>query len=270
MKDIFERIAELRRGGKPFALATVIGSEDSTPRGPGARMIVHPGGPVEGTVGGGALEKRVIEDSLACLREGAEGPASRRFVYDLGKGGEGVPLGMVCGGKAEVFVEVFGTGMKLFIFGAGHVGRALSRMCGVIGIAHWVIDDREAFARGELLPDAAGVVRAEFAESFAGLPIDGNSYVVIVTYGHRHDGVCLEGALKTKAAYIGMIGSRHKVRALLEGLSKKGAAVSDPRVYAPVGLHLGDGSPEQIGVSILAEILKLRSGGSGMHMREPG
>jgi xanthine dehydrogenase accessory factor len=105
MREIFERIAELLRGGKPFALATVIGSEDSTPRGPGVRMIVFPGGSTEGTIGGGAFEKRVVEDALACLREGGEGPVSRRFVYDLGKGEEGVPLGMVCGGKAEVFIE---------------------------------------------------------------------------------------------------------------------------------------------------------------------
>jgi xanthine dehydrogenase accessory factor len=268
MRNIFERIAELLRGGKPFALATVIGSVDSTPRGPGVRMIVFPGGAIEGTIGGGALEKRVIDDALACLRESGEGSASRRFVYDLGKGEEGVPLGMVCGGKAEVFIEVFGTGMKLFIFGAGHVGRKLSQLCGVLGIPHWVVDDREAFARKELLPDAAGVVHAKFEESFADLLIDPNSFIVIVTYGHRHDGVCLEGALKTKAAYIGMIGSRNKVRELLAGLSKKSAAVSDPRIFAPIGLHLGDSSPEQIGVSIMAEILKVRSGGSGRHMRE--
>jgi xanthine dehydrogenase accessory factor len=270
MREIFERVTELLRAGKPFALATVIGSEDSTPRGPGVRMIVFPDGSAEGTVGGGALEKRAVEDALACLRQGGEGSTSRRFVYDLGKGEEGIPLGMACGGKAEVFIEVFETGMKLFIFGAGHVGRKLSQLCGVLGIRHWVVDDREAFARKDLLPDASGVVHAKFEESFAGLPIDTNSFIVIVTYGHRHDGVCLEEALKTKAAYIGMIGSRSKVRELLARLSKEKAAVSDPRIYAPIGLHLGDSSPEQIGVSVMAEILKVRSGGSGRHMRELG
>jgi xanthine dehydrogenase accessory factor len=268
MKNIFGRISDLHGEGKMFALATVISSADSTPRGPGARMIVFPDGSTEGTIGGGALEKRVIEDALSFMKSAQPGPSATRFTYDLGKGEEGVPLGMVCGGKAEVLIEIFGEGIKIFIFGAGHVGRKLAQVCGALGLPHWVIDNREPYAREELFPDAAGVLHADFRESFSRLAIDENSYLVIVTYGHQHDGVCLQEALKTKAAYIGMIGSKNKVRTMLESLSKRGAAVADGRVFAPIGLQLGDSSPEQISISILSEILMVRSGGSGRHMRE--
>jgi xanthine dehydrogenase accessory factor len=268
MNDIFGRISALQREGKLFALATVVSAADSTPRGPGTRMIVFPDGSSEGTIGGGAIEKRVIEDALSSLKSAQPGTAAGRFNYDLGKGEEGVPLDMACGGKVEVLIEVFGGGIKVFIFGAGHVGKTLARVCGVLGIPHWVIDNRDPYARRELFPGAAGVLHADFRESFSRLPIDENSCIVIVTYGHKHDDACLEEALKTKAAYIGMIGSKNKVRTLLGSLSKRGAAVSDGRVFAPIGLHLGDSSPEQISISILSEILKVRSGGSGRHMRD--
>lgn len=261
--DLFSRIAELKKSGALFALATVVYAEDSTPRSTGARMIVHPDETTEGTVGGGALEKKVTEDALRLLREGKSEPIE----YDLGKGQEGVPTGMICGGRVQVLIETFQIDMKLFIFGAGHVGKKLAELARVVGIAYWVIDNRDAYAREEFFPNAAGVVHTEFEESFSKLPIDEKSYLVIVTYGHQFDGTCLEGALKTNARYIGMIGSRRKVKTLLDSLAQKGMNVEDDRIYAPVGLELGDSSPEEIGISIFAEILKLKSGGSGEHMR---
>jgi xanthine dehydrogenase accessory factor len=264
VKEIFSRIAELREAGTPFALATVAHAEESTPRSFGARMIVHPGGGIEGTVGGGAVEDLVIRDALRLIGE----ERNDRIVYDLGTGGEGVTTGMICGGRVEVLIEVFGALSTVFIFGAGHVGRKIAEMCGVCGLSYWIVDDREEFAKKELFPDAAGVVRAEFGKSFAGLPIGERSYVVIVTYGHKHDGVCLENALKTKATYIGMIGSRKKVATLLESLKERGVDTSDPRIYAPVGLQLGDNTPGEIALSILAEIVKVKSEGSGAHMRD--
>jgi xanthine dehydrogenase accessory factor len=226
-------------------------------------MIIHPDGNTEGTVGGGALEKKVTEDAQQFLREGKSGPVE----YDLGKGQEGVPTGMICGGRVQVLIESFYTDMKLFIFGAGHVGKKIAELARVVGIAYWVIDNREAYAREEYFPGAVEVLHTEFEESFSTLPIDEKSYLVIVTYGHRFDGTCLENAIKTNARYIGMIGSRKKVETLLKSLEEKGINVQDNRIYAPVGLELGDSSPQEIGISILAEILKLKSGGSGKHMR---
>jgi xanthine dehydrogenase accessory factor len=263
-EDIFLRVSELCRMGKPFALATVVHVEDSTPRSAGARMIVFPEGSTEGTVGGGAVEKLVIENAVRMLAENK----SARVVYDLGTGKEGLATGMICGGRVEVLIESFRPGTTLFIFGAGHVGRKLSEFAELLGIPYWMVDNRKTYAAEELFPGAMGVVCEEFRESFGRLPIDENSFIIIVTYGHQYDSVCLEEALKTPAHYIGMIGSRKKVKAILDSLSAKGVPVNDERVFAPVGLDLGDSSPGQIGVSILAEILKLTSGGSGRHMRE--
>jgi len=262
--DLFQRIAELRSSGASFALATVVKVEDSTPRSTGARMIVHPDGSTEGTVGGGALEKKVSEDALRLMGEGI----SEAVDYDLGKGREGVQTGMICGGHVQVLIETFQIDMKLFIFGAGHVGKKLAELAQAVGIAYWVIDDREAYAKKELFPGASAVVHTEFEDSFSQLPIDAKSYLVIVTYGHQYDGTCLQGALKTDARYIGMIGSKRKVKTLLDAAAQKGLAVDNDRIYAPVGLQLGNSSPEEIGISILAEILKLKSGGSGRHMRD--
>jgi xanthine dehydrogenase accessory factor len=263
-EDLFLRISELRRIGKPFALATVVHAEESTPRSIGARMIVLTEGSIEGTVGGGALEKMVIENAIRMLAENR----SERVVYDLGTGRKGVATGMICGGRVEVLIESFRPGTTLFIFGAGHVGRKLAELADLVAIPYWMVDNRETYAVEELFPGAMGVVCAEFRESFARLPIDENGHLIIVTYGHQYDGLCLEEALKTPARYIGMIGSRKKVVGILESLSAKGVPVNDERIFAPIGLELGDDSPGQIGISILAEILKLTSGGSGRHMRE--
>jgi xanthine dehydrogenase accessory factor len=265
MNDIIKRAAELLQTGTHFVLATIVHSEGSTPRNTGTRMIVYEDGSVEGTIGGGALENRVVQDGLLFLNEGR----SEKVEYDLGRGEEGVPLDMVCGGTVEVLIETFGQSWSIFIFGAGHVGRKLAELCDVLNFSYWIVDDRAEYAREELFPGAAGVVHSDFKESFARLPIDGNSYIIIATYGHNHDGVCLSEALKTGAAYIGMMGSRRKVKTLVAsvaGMDGKG----DPRLYAPIGLKLGDNSPEELGISILSEILRIRSGGSGEHMRLNG
>ncbi len=264
MMDIFMRIAELRKEGKTFALATIILSEDSTPRDVGTRMIIHPDRTVEGTIGGGTLEKRVIRDALDLLKKGG----SERFVYDLGKDDGGIQLGMICGGKSEVLIETFSVKMKMFIFGAGHIGKKLAEVCRFLNLPYWVVDNRELYAVEERFPDAMEVLHSDFKESFSKLPIDVNSYIVIVTYEHQYDGVCLEEAVKTQACYIGMIGSRSKVQKLIQNLSDRGLDPKDPRIYAPIGLNLGDSSPEAISISIISEVLKIESGGSGAHMRE--
>ncbi len=264
MSDIFLHVYELMQRGTNFALAMIVYSADSAPRHVGTRMIVFPDGSIDGTIGGGALEKRVIADAGKLLSEGK----SKKLTYDLGKGEEGTPLGMLCGGQVEVFIETFGSRMKMFIFGAGHIGRMLAQLCTALKISHWVIDNRAEYARQELFTGAVDVVHSEFAESFSRLPIDDNSYLVIVTYGHRYDGVCLEAALKTNARYIGMIGSRNKVKTLFKSLSEKGVNVKDQRIYSPIGLQLGDNSPEDISISILSEILKIKSGRTGEHGRQ--
>jgi xanthine dehydrogenase accessory factor len=264
MKDIFAQVSGLREQGIPFSLVTIISVEGSTPRDAGSRMIVHEYGKTEGSIGGGEIEKRVIEDSVRLLKENR----SERITYDLGSGEDGVVLDMACGGRTEVLIEPFKPSIKVFIFGAGHIGRILAQLCTLLGFPYWIVDNRKEYANEDAFHDARGVIHSEFKDSFTNLPIDKYSYLIIVTYGHRYDAVCMEEALKTKAAYIGMIGSKSKVRGNFTELERKGIATNDPRIYAPVGLQIGDNSPEEIGISIIAEIVKLKSEGAGTHMRE--
>jgi xanthine dehydrogenase accessory factor len=278
MKDLFARIAQLQEENIPFALATIISVEGSTPREGGARMIVFPDGSTEGTIGGGEIEKRVSTDAVELL----EKKKSERRTYDLSreeekgerekskkeKPAEETKLDMLCGGRVEVLIESFTPTVTLFIFGAGHIGTALAGYCDVLGFSYWLIDNREEYAREERFPNASGVLFSDFEESFEKLPIDNNSSLVIVTYGHRYDAVCLQKALQTEAGYIGMIGSKKKVKANFDYLEKQGSNVKDPRIYSPIGLALGDNSPPEIALSIMAEIVKVNSGGSGRHMRE--
>ena len=262
--DIFSKIAELRKNGKSFSLATLVYSEESTPRKAGSRMIIYPDGTIEGSIGGGALEKRVMEDSRKIFKEGKTG----KYFYNLSEQGEGERLGMICGGKTEVLIETFKKTEQLFIFGSGHIGRKLAELSRVVEMPYWIIDNREEYAKKELFPDAVEVVCFDFKDSFQGLLIDETSYVIIVTYGHRHDNICLEKALETGAKYIGMIGSRRKVKKILEDLLQRGIPVDNPRVYAPIGLDLGDNTPGEIAVSIFAELINVKSGGSTRHMRD--
>ncbi len=262
--NIFERVAEIQKEDKIFALATLVYTSSGTPRKIGARMIVYEDGSIEGSVGGGALEKQVIQDALKLMREGK----SERFVYDLTEQNKETSLGMACGGSTEVLIESFGKKEKLFVFGAGHIGRKLAGLCEIIEMPCWVVDNREDFAKEDFFPDSTHVVFSDFEESFSRLPIDEESFVVIVTYGHNYDGICLKKALDTKARYIGVIGSKSKVRAIKKKLSSEGIDVTDERIFSPIGLHIGNHTPGEIAVSIIAEILKIKSGGSGKHFRE--
>jgi xanthine dehydrogenase accessory factor len=256
MNEIFEKIAELKKQREAFALATVVRAEGSVPGKAGAKMIVRPSGETEGTVGGGAVERKVADECVKLLSENK----SALLKYDLGK-----DLGMKCGGAVEVFVESFSgdSRARIVICGGGHIARQLGPMAHLAGIPYAVIDDRPQYASEALFPSADAVIAAPFEEAFAKIKIDSATYVVIVTYKHLHDEVCLKKAIETPACYIGMIGSQKKVIDIFKNLGIK----SDPRIFAPVGLDLGDGSPAEIAVSILSEILKVKSGGSGSNKR---
>lgn len=256
MNEIFETIAELKKQREAFVLATVVRSEGSVPGKAGAKMIVRPSGETAGTVGGGAVEKKITADCVKLLSENK----NALLKYDLGK-----DLGMKCGGSVEVFAESFASDSqaRIVICGGGHIAQKLGPMAHLAGISHVVVDDRPQFASEALFPSADAVVSATFEDAFLKIKIDAETYVVIVTYKHLHDEVCLKKALETPARYIGMIGSKKKVIDMFKNLGIK----SDPRVFAPVGLDLGDGSPGEIAVSILSEILKVKSGGNGSNKR---
>lgn len=258
--SIFASVDANLRAGRAFALATVISSADSTPRDSGARMLLYPDGSSEGTIGGGPLEANVIIEGKKLLARGESAKLALNLTPE--------ELGMRCGGSVEIFVEVFRAQACIHILGAGHIGEKLARLAELLDLAHTITDDRRDFAVPEKYPAARAVRAVPLGAVFAGLAVGADDAIIIVTRCHQHDEVCLRQALTTPAGYIGMIGSRDKVRETLGNLARDGIAVRDSRLYAPVGLTLGDKSPGQIAASIIAEIMAVRAGGALRHRRD--
>ncbi len=261
--DVFNFIAEKKRSGEGVVLATVVRSRGSAPVAPGTRMAVT-ARETSGTVGGGPLEAEVIEAARAALAAGEPRLLAFRLRDDEAGG-----LGMLCGGEQEIFLDLIKPVPRLLIFGGGHVGRALARVAAAAGYPSTVLDDREEFIEPSRFPEGCRTTRIDFAGDWNGVEITPDSAIVIVTRGHSFDRLCLEKALATPAGYIGMIGSKKKVAATLAALAESGiAAGEDGRVYAPVGLDLGGNTPEEIAVSILAEIIAVRGEREGGHLRD--
>jgi len=250
--DIYREIVRLAELGEDAAVATVISVEGSTPREEGAKMLVYDNGSILGTVGGGNVEKRVIQEALGVIKTGK----ATKLAYRLNPNGE---LGMLCGGDTEVFIEPITGAPRLFIFGAGHICIPLARMAILTDFKVIVIDDRPEFATTERFPEASEVIVSDFKTAFDKIVVSSGSFIVIVTHGHAGDEVVLENALKTPAKYIGMIGSKSKNAAVFSHLQIKGFTTDDiSRVHAPIGLPIRAQTPEEIAVSILGEMIQIR------------
>ena len=259
-ENVFALLARAIASGRGAVLVTVIDASGSTPRECGARMLVYEDGSCAGTVGGGKLEAMALKSARAALREGA----SRKEVFDLTPKG----LGMECMGRVELFFDVHAASLKLLILGAGHVGMKIGEAAALAGIPHVVADDRAEFANAQRFPAATRVLAVRPDRALKAAGVDERTFVVIVTRGHALDAECLAAALKTRAPYIGMIGSRSKIPAVFKQLKGKGLRPDkDGRVYAPIGLDCGGKSPGAIAVSVVAEVLAVHHGRPGGHMR---
>jgi xanthine dehydrogenase accessory factor len=258
---MFERIAELRRKGQPVTLATVIQSKGSVPRHEGSKMLVFTGGRIEGTIGGGDMEARVIKEALKALENGRCCVLSYAF-RDIEKGDVGV-----CGGEVQIFLEPISPPPKVIVVGGGHVGRAVAHLAHWLGFRVVLSDDRPHFATADAVPDADEHVPGPLSELPSRVELDQNSYVLLTTRGVPVDLEGLPALLNTSAAYIGVIGSRRRWEVCAQELRRRG--VSDEkiaRVTSPMGLDLDAESPEEIALSILAEIIMLRRNGSGKRL----
>ncbi|MCK5053735.1 MAG: XdhC family protein [Anaerolineales bacterium] len=258
---IYQTLAELENRGGAAALATVIRTQGAVPRRAGSKMIIFPDGRIDGTIGGGEMESRVIAEALESLGEGV----TRTIVYsfrDPEKGDVGV-----CGGEVEVFIEPIKANETIVIAGGGHVGKAIVHLAKWLGFRVVVADDRTDFATPENLPDAD----AHFACSLKELPehvdIHGDTYLVLTTRGVDVDVDGLPALLETSAAYIGVIGSRRRWETTVKALLEQGVPEDKiARVTSPIGLELNAETPEEIAVSVLAQIIMLRRGGTGETM----
>jgi len=254
MTDIYQEIVRIRAEGEEAALVTIVSASGSTPREEGAKMLVKADGSILGTIGGGSLEAQIIEEAIKVIGQGK--PKQLHFSLTAKKVEE---AGMLCGGELEVFIEPILTIPTLYIFGGGHISLPLTRMGKLLGFKIAVIDDRAEFANTDRFPEADTILAEDFSKSFPKLKIDKSSYIVIVTRNHQYDDIVLEWAVGTKAKYIGMIGSKAKTKAVFSHLLAKGIAKEQlARVHAPIGLEINAQTPEEIAVSILAEIVKVR------------
>jgi xanthine dehydrogenase accessory factor len=237
-----------------LAVATVIDAKGSSPRGIGAKMVIFPDGDIFDTVGGGALEKKVIEDALDAMASGS----SFTRTYDLaGKDKDGVAS--ICGGKASVYVEIIRSPDTLLICGGGHVAQALASLAGAIGLNLVVVEDRKAYASKERFPAAQRVLNVLPSDPQVRDLVTPSTYVVILTHSHELDKAVLKNLVVAEAAYIGMIGSIKKVRFVLDELKKEGLPTEAlDRIYSPVGLNIGAETPSEIAISILSEIIHVR------------
>ncbi len=265
MLELTKRLLAAAEGGEPVVLAAIL---EPGPRNlaAGSRMLVSASGVRMGALGDAELEAAVADYAVGAFARHAaetvyvnEGPAALsltpRTVADA----------------TSVYIEVVEHRPVFLVVGAGHVGRCVARLAKFLGYYVAVLDDREDFADPEKLPDADEVICDDFEAALDRFPIDANTSIVLVTRGHKQDELSLRRCLGRGAGYLGMIGSKRRTRAVLDHLTDERLDAAElAKVRTPIGLDIGAESPEEIAISVLAEVILLRKGGSGAPMYHRG
>jgi xanthine dehydrogenase accessory factor len=261
MNDIYQVLAQTEKDHLPVSLCTVVKSEGSTPRHTGSKMLVYPDGRFIGTVGGGELESRVIKAAIEAMKSGR----AEMLSYTMADPSRGDPG--VCGGQVEVFVEPILPSNTLVVIGAGHVGKAVVHLAKWLGFHVVVCDDRAEFCNPESTPGADEYLAVTMAKLVETLNITDQTYLVVTSRGSTVDAEGLPALLNSAAAYIGVIGSKRRWATTVKALKEKGVAEElIGKVHSPMGLELQAETPEEIAVSIMAEVLMIRNQGNGEKM----
>lgn len=258
-RDVFQRALAWSAEGRRFALVTVVRTAGSTPRKPGARMLVRDDGCTHGTVGGGAVEQAFLQEALACLQERRPRLVRRHLTRDLA---------MCCGGEMEAFIEPFGLTETLVLVGAGHIHAALAPVGQALGFSVVVADDLEELASPERFPGARLVT--SFDPRSWGVPFDEGAYVVVATRDHAVDQEVLEqlARLGARPAYLGVIGSQGKLLKFRKRLEQRGVeAPWIARIRGPIGVDVGAETPAEIAVAVAAELIAVRRRGQEARVR---
>lgn len=238
-----------------LVLATVVRAMGADQAAVGRKLLVDEDRRITGSLGAAELDDRVVADALTAMEERNSHVAE----YEANALAPGTSL--------SVFLEVVEPQPSLIVVGAGHIAVPLAELGQMLSFEVVVLDDREKFASRERFPEADRVIAADFGPTLASLKITRATYIVIITRGHQYDEEALMEVVDSPAAYIGMIGSRRRVQAVRNNLAGVGFDVSRlDRVYAPIGLEIGAQTPEEIAVSIMAEIIAVRRGGRGLPM----
>ncbi len=261
---VYEALLKAQAEGESAALATVVSVQGSVPRHAGSKMLVRQDGSIVGTVGGGAMESRVIAEALAAMRDGqTRMPSYTLNSIENGDAG-------VCGGTVQLFIEPVNSAPSLLVIGGGHVGKALAELGKWMGYRVILSDDRPEFCSVDYAPGLDDYVVCKPAELPARVNINTQTYIAAVTRGLPVDIHLIPALLATDAAYIGLIGSRRRWALTAKALREEHGLTEAQlgRIHAPIGLELQAETPHEIAVSIMAEITMLRRGGDGKPMRE--
>jgi len=252
MFSIYKEILNIYENGKKAALATIISNKSHTPRHVGAKMLIKSNGDTLGTVGGGNIEQNICREAEEVIRKNK----AKIINFDLtGKPDSGID--MSCGGIMEIFLEPILPTPVIFIFGGGHVSLALYKIAKTVGFSVVIIDDREKYTRKERFPEADDVIFSEYKDVFSKININESSYIVIATEEHRYDEFVLEKVINLNYAYLGMMASPKKRNTIFSNLKKRGIKKEMlDKVCSPIGVDINSETPEEIAVSILAEIIK--------------
>jgi xanthine dehydrogenase accessory factor len=252
--DLYDEIVRLRKLGQKCAVATIVQVNGSIPSFESAKILVREDGSFMGTVGGGCVEAEVWN----AAREVIETEKPRHLSFSLGQDAA-YDEGLICGGQLNIFVEPVIPQPRAFIFGGGHVSKGISKIATLAGFSTSIIDNREAFANAERFPEAEATYAEEYEDVFPKLAVNSSSYIIIVTRGHRDDMRVLRWAVNTPAKYIAMIGSKRKTISVVHELEKEGVPrEAFEKVFAPMGLEIGAELPEEIAISVVAEMIAVR------------
>lgn len=253
MKDIYTKIAEAQKANKTFAVCTVVNTKGSTPRKVGAKMLVYSDGKIYGTIGGGELEKSVIKDALAIINENENKP--KLYRHDLLHQHQ-----MCCGGTVDIYIEPIMKKNKLYIFGAGHIGQALSKYAVNFNFETVLIDSRREYIN-ECVHEEINKMNLSYPEALQLLPFDETTFICIMTHDHSIDRDILAFCMKKPHAYLGMIGSQRKVE-MVKKLFHQGLNFSQEeleKIDMPMGIDIGAEGPDEIAISILSNLIAVKN-----------
>jgi len=253
--DIFEQASKFLKEGKKVALCTIVEKIGSGPAERGTKILVAEDGETIGTIGGGNFERGVREGALKAIKEGKS--KSLRFALYGGARKDEVDTGLWCGGTTTVFIDVIEPRSKLVIVGSGHIAFPTYRVADLLGFDITVVDDNRDTMTRDRFPNARLIYHKDFEKALRGAKFDERTYVTIAHGEPKHDLAALRHFVRERPAYIGLLGSKRKIIRLMEILKKEGvpkAAIK--RIHAPIGVDIGAETPEEIAVSIAAELVK--------------
>jgi len=251
MGSIYKKIVEIENSNTKAVVCTIIATRGSVPRKTGSKMIVYHDGTIDGTIGGGALEKKIIEEALEAVKNNS----SKIVKHDLVN-----ELAMCCGGTVELFIEPIMNKKKLYIFGAGHIGKSLAKFAVDLDFNCTVIDDRyDAFTN--FFVQECVIIKEHYTEAIERLVFDEHTFVVILTHNHQYDREIVALTLKKQYQYIGMIGSQRKVEIAKKNILSLNMIKPEDieKIDMPIGLDIAVNTPQEIAISILAKLIDVRN-----------